>query len=1219
MAAKKSKSKNNKNIKKDDLNKKINATTNGHNSNTSKKNNNNNNINKKNSSSKKNNNSRNNNIKKVNKNKPATDENIKKVDNTKNNTKSNNSNKQQNKKTDNNNAKSKNNNSSNKQTQNNKKSTNKNTNAKPVNKDTEEKKKEIPTSTKKDEVKDMPIPREEEKTSETDYDFEVITDTYKKEKDPIKTPNKVTNNTKSLLNLIKIAFLYICKGFLISVKFIKNFIIKQYNGIRRKRNNKKSINAIRREEIDSSPLVLKRYRDYPIYGYLYVFLANRIRVIKFDMKNFKKKFKYGTLKDKILIILMIILIVGFSILVAFCVYVAITAPEVTEEKLYRNTTTVLLDTNDKEFGRIGLENRENVSYDELPEVLIDAIVATEDSRFFQHNGIDIARFTKATIGQLLGRPDAGGGSTLTMQVSKKAATSSVSSGIKGIIRKFTDIYLSVFVIEQKYTKEQIMEFYVNINFLGARSYGVEQASKTYFGKSVSELTLTEAALIAGLFQAPDYLNPYNNPEGAEERRNTVLNLMERHGYINKEEKEAAQAVPVSTMLVQKDSSGNINEHQGFIDTLVTDVYNKTGFNPYNTSMTIHTTYNTDKQKVINDVYENYKFQDDFVQIGIAVVDVDTGALVAVGTGRNKTGALETNYAMIHRHPGSIAKPVLDYGPAFEYLGWGTGNTVIDDEYGYSSGGEMKNFDNKFKGILTVKKALAQSRNVPALYTFQQTTNEQKLEFSQGLGWKPETTPNGTLLESDSIGGFEPGVSPIEAAAAYATFARGGVYIEPYTYTSIEFSDSDDVIEFTPKKKNVMSEETAYLINTILLYAVKNGPVVAGSVSGTDIAGKTGTSTLSSAAIKSVGLSSKLNIVGDSWEVTYSPDYAIALWQGYEPRLTKEHYLLNSKAVKTRNGVTKALNNGTFTINGKSKKLNDGIFEKNSRFKKPDGITSVTVELETDPIQLASPYTPDDLKSTEYYKKGTEPTEVSNRFNTLSDPSNLRYSSTSTSVSLSWDPVPIPDAINQTYLKEYFENSAVYKTWADKYYNRRIQYNNATFGAFGYHVYLVNSTGTYDLGFTTNSYFTANVQFDSTTRFIVKTSYQKFTANQSPGVSVNVEPNSESTYVPPTTPTEKPTTESTRLSIIYKGRSSCSTLSDYNALGNSIADKITIEANGQDVTNQANININCYLADDDNDMGGHCSSMTADKAYRLEITAVYKNVRRMAVVNIKPRC
>ena len=201
----------------------------------------------------------------------------------------------------------------------------------------------------------------------------------------------------------------------------------------------------------------------------------------------------------------------------------------------------LYDRNGNQAGKLGVEKRKNVNYNDLPQVLIDAIIATEDSRFMQHNGFDLPRFLKASAGQVVnkitGHGNAGGGSTLTMQVSKNNYTSVEDSGFEGIVRKFTDIYISIFKLEKNYSKEEIIEFYVNIPFLGNNAYGVEQACQTYFGKSVSDINLSEASLIAGLFQAPTSYNPYQHPKQAEERRNTVLYLMQRHGYITKEEAE----------------------------------------------------------------------------------------------------------------------------------------------------------------------------------------------------------------------------------------------------------------------------------------------------------------------------------------------------------------------------------------------------------------------------------------------------------------------------------------------------------------------------------------------------------------------------------------------------------------------------------------------------------------------------------------------------------
>ena len=957
------------------------------------------------------------------------------------------------------------------------------------------------------------------------------------DKEEIKQGSKATFNKTA--NIFKIIGAFICKIFLNLIKGIKKLPIKLYNSIKtiinniksQKKKNKKEKKIIitkteddkeENKDLDISTLSKKdrkkyllnaddytnikkiKYRDTFFLLWIPAFFVNRAKVIGYDMKRFGKRVKYGTWKDRLLIIIMLGLIAGFSCLVALCIYVIATAPEINEKRLYKSNSTILLDKDGNEFARLGSENREKVTYEEIPEVLVDAIIATEDSRFFQHNGVDIARFTKAAFGQLLGRSDSGGGSTLTMQISKNAATNTESRGIAGIIRKFTDIYLSVFVFEKQYTKEQIMEFYVNIPNLGAGSYGVEQASKIYFGKNVSDLNLAEAAMIAGMFQAPSAYNPYVYPERAENRRQQVLGLMKRHGYITEEEYQSAKSVNIKDLLVGIENTG-LNPYIGFIDTVVADVKNKTGDNPDLVSMTVYTTLDQEKQKGINTIYETYKFKNEYSELGMVIEDVPTGAIVAIGTGRNlKKIERGYNYATdIHRHPGSTAKPVIDYGPAIEYLGWSSAQTIIDDEYHYKGGGKIKNWDNKYDGITTVKAALARSRNIPALYAFQQTTNEQKLKFATDLGWRPETdirgenlsakTPSdikGNVLETCSIGGFE-GVSPVEAASAYAAFARGGTYIEPYTFTKVVYSDTGEEFNLTPKKVQVMDEGTAYLITVSLRFAVTGGTINVGKANGAEVAAKTGTSTVDGATIKALGL--KGNVIGDSWEVNYSSGAVTALWYGY-PSIDSKHYLVSSEGGTARNNI--------------GKQLASIAHPKGATFKKPASVKTATVELGTSPLQLASDFTPQDLKEQAYFKEGTVPTSTSTRFSKLVDASNLRASTTSNSITLAWDAAPLPDQKSDEYLRNYFnDDKSAYKPWAEKYYQERVNYNNAVFGDFGYRIYMVNASGTQEIGWTTNTTYTTSIQFNTPTRFIIKASYKNFPYNMSAGKEVTVQPNS----------------------------------------------------------------------------------------------------------------
>ena len=353
-------------------------------------------------------------------------------------------------------------------------------------------------------------------------------------------------------------------------------------------------------------------------------------------KNGKKKNKTG---NKLLIVIVFLGIVIAAVVLAFCLYIIISAPDFNTTKLYNKEATVLYDKDGSEIARVGSENRVLVTYDDLPQVFIDALIATEDSRFFQHNGFDAARFLKASINQLLGK-NAGGASTLTMQVVKNTYTDSTIS----ITRKFTDIYMAVFKIERVYTKEEIIEFYVNSLWLGygGANYdsinGVEQASQTYFGKSVSDLSLPEASLLVGMFNNPAYYNPIKNPENAKDRQKTVLSLMVKHGYITEEEAKDAEKIPIESLI--KTTSNNEtttdNGTQAFIEYVLKDVEEKTGVDPSKTPMAIYTTLDKKIQDVVTSLEkgEIYTFVDDLVQNGIAITSTIDGSIVALGGGRN---------------------------------------------------------------------------------------------------------------------------------------------------------------------------------------------------------------------------------------------------------------------------------------------------------------------------------------------------------------------------------------------------------------------------------------------------------------------------------------------------------------------------------------------------------------------------------------------------------
>lgn len=825
-----------------------------------------------------------------------------------------------------------------------------------------------------------------------------------------------------------------------------------------------------------------------------------------EEKKPKKRSKSGSKKNAILIILISLGIVVASAVLAFALYIIITSPDFVVEELYTKEPTVLYDINGEELARIGSENVELVTYSDLPQVLVDALIATEDSRFFQHNGFDAARFIRASLGQLAGQ-DAGGASTLSMQVIKNTYTDgSLTSGIKGIVRKFTDIYMAVFKLEASYTKEEIIEFYLNSQWLGGGSTnyasinGVEQGSQYFFGKSVSDLTLAEASLLVGMFNNPSLYNPYTNPEGASNRRSTVLSLMVRHGYITEEEKEFAEAIPVESLLADHSKDENTSMYQAFIDYTLLKVEEETGDNPYKIPMQIYTTIDPSIQEVLYllETEEIYTFNNDIVQFGMAVTSTKNGAVLALSGGRNYQAqglnrSVGTKYRGIKNQLGSTAKIIFDYGPYIEYLNGSTGTLFLDRPWSYTVGGSVVNSSRDYWGEITMRRALVNSRNIPAIQAMQQVASEvgmdQIAKFASSLG----IDYGAELYEAAGLGGSG-GSDPLTMSAAYAAFGRGGIYIEPYSFTKIIYTETEEEYTHPVEQTRVMSEETAYMITDILVDAGKSGVGGNFSISGTDIAAKGGTSTIDSESAKKLGIPS--NATPNHWNITYSPDYSIALWLGYDD--LRQGYLTSGTGYNPRRQIMAAV----------AKK----IYKTGSRFEQPSGVVSATIELGTYPLQLASEHTPSSLKSTELFKAGYEPTEVSSRFDTLENPTNGKATYDGSTIRISWDAIATPDAIDPNYLEDYFNGyfKQLYGSeYAKEYYESRISYNNSNIGTVGYQVYLQSGDQLISLGYTTNTYFTYTATPGTNYTFVVKSAYSIFKDNMSSGLTITAQTNMDS--------------------------------------------------------------------------------------------------------------
>ena len=788
-----------------------------------------------------------------------------------------------------------------------------------------------------------------------------------------------------------------------------------------------------------------------------------------------RKAKNDKKKKKVLnIILIVILGLGILCLVlfaAFLIYITVTAPEFDAKKLDTKEMSLFYDGNGEKFAETGDERREKITYDDLPQVFIDALVATEDSRFFEHNGFDAPRFLKASVGQLLGNSDAGGASTISMQVIKNSMTSSKDSGIEGIIRKFTDIYLAVFKLEKNYTKEQIIEFYVNNHGLGGMVYGVEEAAQTYFGKSASDLNLSEAAIIAGMFQAPTYYKPDINPENAAQRRETVLYLMVRHGYITQEEADIANSIPVEDLVVNQEASSD--PYQGYLDTVTKELEEDYGIDPNETPVEVYTNLDRGKQEAVNSVMngDTYTWIDDKVQAGVTVLDSETGKVLAVGAGRNRAAG-GWNYAVDNkRQPGSTAKPLFDYGPGIEYNDWSTYTLFDDAPYSYSNGQSIKNWDNGYFGTITLRRALSTSRNIPALKAFQQVDNEKIIEFVENLGITPEVE-NGKIHEAHAIGAFSPGVSSMEMAGAYAAFSNGGYFTEPHTIEKVVIRDTGEVIEFSGETKQVMSDATAFMISDVLQDVALTGGTP------TNVAAKTGTTNYDDETMEKYNLPS--DAIRDSWVVGYSTKTVIALWYGYDT-IDSTYVLHNVPATIQKDRIFNAL-------------VSAGAMESDREaFVQPDSVVKLGIVAGSNPPVVAgSGYTGSVVY--EYFKKGTEPEETDTSNVNLAKPGNFKvtYNESNNTVTLSWSAVDPGD--------------------------------NEGLGTFGYNIYI----GSTLIDFTENTSYTYTLGSTSPyTTYRVVATYRGYSGLQGEAATYTLKEPEQEKPVEPETP-EEPTPPETEI-------------------------------------------------------------------------------------------
>lgn len=697
---------------------------------------------------------------------------------------------------------------------------------------------------------------------------------------------------------------------------------------------------------------------------------------------------------KILIGIAAFVTVAIIAIVAIFAYYGATAPTIQASDLEGATETKILDKDGELIYSLGGEKRDIITSEQVPQLLKDAITSIEDKRFYSHMGIDPIRIAGSFLRNAKAGQITQGGSTITQQLVKLAVFSTKKED-QTYKRKIQEIMLAL-QLERNYSKEQILTYYLNKVYMANNVYGFGTASHYYFNKELSELSLPQVALLAGLPQAPNSYDPYANADQAKERRDLVLYSMKENGKISKEQYDQAVATPVTDGLIAHDNNVNSDDkalvYDSFVTMVLKEVQEKTGLDPYNDGLTIETTIDSKAQQRLYDIVNTndyVQYVNDKIQNAVVMLDTKTGAVRAVNGGRKQTTLLGYNRATDNtRSTGSTIKPVIDYGPAIEYLNYSTGQTIMDQRTTYSNGVELNNWDFSHKGAMTLRTALVYSRNTTALQTFKAVGETNIKSFLNNLDIQIKNDGQDYLVESNSIGAD---ISPIKMAAAYATFGNYGTYSKPYTVRKVTTRDGQ-VTEFKPEQKQAMKDSTAYMITDVLKDSFKYGFATQATIPGLPTAAKTGSSNYTVEQKRAMGASDYEDIIPDSWFIGYSTDYTISAWTGYD-----NPYEQGGGVDTTEQEYSRLIYYYLMKYMAESSSGDDWV--------QPDSVVKQQIEIGSDPLSLPGPRTPANMIATELFVKGHVPTQQSMNYGTkIEGPTGLKatYDKSKKTLTVTWD-------------------------------------------------------------------------------------------------------------------------------------------------------------------------------------------------------------------------
>ncbi|MBF8808579.1 MAG: PBP1A family penicillin-binding protein [Enterococcus lacertideformus] len=578
----------------------------------------------------------------------------------------------------------------------------------------------------------------------------------------------------------------------------------------------------------------------------------------------------------------LILLIGLICVLVVSIYLFILAKQanVATLKSGLSQSTVIYDKKNEEAGTLYAQKGTYIELNAISPYIQDAVISTEDRNFYQHHGFDIKGIARAAVRMVLsGGTSGGGGSTITQQLAKNAYLTLDQT----FDRKAKELFLAI-EIEKKYSKAEILTMYLNNAYFGNGVWGVQDASRKYFGVDAKDVTISEAATLAGMLKGPGIYNPIDHPKNANNRKNTVLSVMEENNKITKEQYQAESSTDISQYL--NDTYANSESgyrYPYYFDAVIDEAVKDYGLDEeevMNKGYKIYTSLDQNYQKQLEATYQNNALfpanasDGAMVQSASVALDPQTGGVEALVGRRGEHVFRGFSFAtQMKRSPGSTIKPLSVYVPALE-AGYTPSSSLKDEPQSYYT---AHNFDGTYQGDVPMYQAVAQSLNLPAVWLLHEIGLQKGYDKAEEFGL--------SLSKSDkyyglALGGLEKGVSPLTMASAYGTFANAGKMYTPHLITKIVDSTGAVIVDNTNKKpKQVISEETADQMTSMLLGTFSNGTAVAANPTGYTVAGKTGTTETNFDPTKA----------NDQWIVGYTPDVVIATWMGYE-ETSELHYL-----------------------------------------------------------------------------------------------------------------------------------------------------------------------------------------------------------------------------------------------------------------------------------------------------------------------------------------